>query len=156
MNKSSELQEKICQQLGLSAEQFLETQNWLIENDRGLELTNAQQGQLIDIQLESDDDAAKNLALTEDQTLEIFEIMLRSQLEQENLVNERSSSNDCSDDELSDLLIVHNYKTNDKIYLQYGVELKHFNFAVKHYADTSKTFETRLIEKEEEIMDCSV
>ena len=76
MNKSSEIQEKISAELGLSSDEFQKATNSLIENDRTLELTNAQQGQLIDIQLEEDE--AANLILSEEKTLEVFEIMLRS------------------------------------------------------------------------------
>ena len=63
MNKSVEIQEKISEKLGLSPDDFLKASNALDEAERGLELFNAQQGQLLDIQQDGDD---TNVTLTED------------------------------------------------------------------------------------------
>lgn len=63
MNKSVEIQEKISEKLGLSPDDFLKASNALDQAERGLELFNAQQGQLLDIQQDGDD---ANVTLTED------------------------------------------------------------------------------------------
>ena len=63
MNMSVEIQEKISEKLGLSPDDFLKASNALDEAERGLELFNAQQGQLLDIQQDGDD---TNVTLTED------------------------------------------------------------------------------------------
>ena len=152
-NKSSEVQEAICQALGISETQFNEAGSTLLQSDRHEEVTAAHEGQLFDIAL--DNDQITNLPISEEQTLEIFELMLRSRIEQQTLI-QKSNTENLSEEELSTLLHTHNMKNADRIYFQYRVEFKQFNAAVKHYADNSSTFETKLIEKEEEIMDDSI
>jgi len=50
-------------------------------------------------------------------------------------------------------------KSSDKIWFEFGVEFKQFNEAVSHYIQNSvmePTFEQRMIDKEEEVMDESI
>ena len=49
-------------------------------------------------------------------------------------------------------MIIHENKEIDSIYLQFGVEISQFNDCVKHYAESSTTFEEKLIQKEQEVM----
>jgi len=82
--------------------------------------------------------------------------MLRSRLDQQNLLTLASES---EEEKVLQQVYVLNVKSSDKIWFEFGVEFKQFNEAVSYYIQNSvmePTFEQKMIEKEEEVMDESI
>ena len=90
--------------------------------------------------------------MTEEQALEIFEVIKRLTLESQ---NKEMNAEEDEENEMQQELI-QNSKIMDEIYIRFGMELKDFQGKIHSLIAANPNFEQRLIEKEAEIMDDSI
>ncbi len=147
---------KVSEALNLTEEQFARTQESISQGERAEELQLAMQGQLLHLQLsprQQESEGPIDQLLSQEQTLQIFEIMLKSRIDQQNLLAQATEEDE---EQVHQKVYVLNVKSSDQIWFEYGVEFKQFNEAVSHYIQTCPDFEQKMVEKEEEVMDESI
>ena len=102
-----------------------------------------------------DEDKEPFVPLDEDLTLKIFEFMLNSRMKQQQEM-EKKIEEQVAEEELSAMMILQEIKTVDEMYFQFEVDFNHFQASIKFYADNNESFEAKMIEKEEEVMNKAI
>ena len=97
----------------------------------------------------------QDVELSEDQVIEIVELISRQKLEIERKSIRDEEEGDQTEIDL-DYISLQDAKLRDIIYINYQVEFKQVQAIMHYYMQTSEGFEQRIMDKEQEIMDASI